>query len=160
MANATPTSQKDTIDPAAAGLVSAEVLPGGSAGLEAYRFFCSNACFAPPQSPQWAEAWLSAAGGNGLVAILRRDGVPAMALALEIVVQGPLRFARFPGGQHANGNFPALHASWSGSAEHEAGIRALLAAIRRGETKYPPVSGIAPLREAIARKFKREIYLD
>ena len=34
----------------------------------------------------------------------------------------------------------------------EAGI----AAIRRGETKYPPVSGIVPLREAIAAKFKRE----
>ncbi len=37
---------------------------------------------------------------------------------------------------------------------------AAIAAIRRGETKYPPVSGIAPLREAIARKFKRENNLD
>ena len=37
---------------------------------------------------------------------------------------------------------------------------AAIAAIRRGETKYPPVSGIAPLREAIARKFKRENGLD
>lgn len=33
---------------------------------------------------------------------------------------------------------------------------AAIAAIRRGETKYPPVSGIAPLREAIAKKFSRE----
>ena len=32
---------------------------------------------------------------------------------------------------------------------------AAIDAIRRGETKYPPVSGIMPLREAIARKFKR-----
>jgi aspartate aminotransferase len=38
----------------------------------------------------------------------------------------------------------------------EAGI----AAIRRGETKYTPVSGIVPLREAIAKKFKRENGLD
>jgi aspartate aminotransferase len=37
---------------------------------------------------------------------------------------------------------------------------AAIAAIRRGETKYPPVSGIAPLREAIAAKFKRENNLD
>ena len=37
---------------------------------------------------------------------------------------------------------------------------AAIEAIRRGETKYPPVSGIAPLREAIARKFKRENDLD
>ncbi|WP_029030554.1 pyridoxal phosphate-dependent aminotransferase [Salinarimonas rosea] len=33
---------------------------------------------------------------------------------------------------------------------------AAIAAIRRGETKYPPVSGIPALREAIARKFARE----
>ena len=37
---------------------------------------------------------------------------------------------------------------------------AAIAAIRRGETKYPPVSGIQPLREAIAAKFKRENGLD
>ncbi len=37
---------------------------------------------------------------------------------------------------------------------------AAIDAIRRGETKYPPVSGIAPLREAIAQKFKRENNLD
>ena len=34
---------------------------------------------------------------------------------------------------------------------------AAIAAIRRGETKYTPVSGIVPLREAIARKFKRAV---
>lgn len=37
---------------------------------------------------------------------------------------------------------------------------AAIAAIRRGETKYPPVSGIVPLREAIVRKFKRENELE
>ena len=38
----------------------------------------------------------------------------------------------------------------------EAAIRA----IRRGETKYTPIAGIKPLREAICRKFKRENDLD
>lgn len=33
---------------------------------------------------------------------------------------------------------------------------AAIEAINRGETKYPPVAGIAPLREAICAKFKRE----
>jgi aspartate aminotransferase len=33
---------------------------------------------------------------------------------------------------------------------------AAIAAINRGETKYTPVAGIQPLREAIAAKFKRE----
>jgi aspartate aminotransferase len=37
---------------------------------------------------------------------------------------------------------------------------AAIAAIRRGETKYPPVSGIPQLREAIAAKYKRENGLD
>ncbi len=37
---------------------------------------------------------------------------------------------------------------------------AAIAAIRRGETKYTPVAGIMPLREAIAKKFKRENDLD
>jgi aspartate aminotransferase len=38
--------------------------------------------------------------------------------------------------------------------------RAAIAAIERGETKYTPVSGIPELRDAIARKFKRENGLD
>ena len=38
--------------------------------------------------------------------------------------------------------------------------KAAVDAIMRGETKYPPVSGIPQLREAIAAKFKRENGLD
>src|SRR5579875_1936965 len=38
--------------------------------------------------------------------------------------------------------------------------KAAIAAIERGETKYTPVAGIQPLREAIAAKFKRENGLD
>ena len=37
---------------------------------------------------------------------------------------------------------------------------AAIAAIKRGETKYPPVPGIPPLRAAIAAKFERENGLD
>jgi aspartate aminotransferase len=37
---------------------------------------------------------------------------------------------------------------------------AAIEAIRRGETKYTPVAGIVPLREAIAKKFRRENGLD
>jgi len=37
---------------------------------------------------------------------------------------------------------------------------AAIAAIDRGETRYTPVSGIVPLREAIVRKFRRENGLD
>lgn len=37
---------------------------------------------------------------------------------------------------------------------------AAVEAIRRGETRYPPVLGIPQLREAVAKKFKRENGLD
>lgn len=37
---------------------------------------------------------------------------------------------------------------------------AAIDAIKRGETKYTPVAGIPPLRDAIAKKFKRENGLD
>ena len=37
---------------------------------------------------------------------------------------------------------------------------AAIEAIRKGQTKYPPVLGIPPLREAIAQKFRRENGLD
>ena len=37
---------------------------------------------------------------------------------------------------------------------------AAIEAIRRGETKYPPVPGIAPLRKAVADKYRRENGLD
>lgn len=36
---------------------------------------------------------------------------------------------------------------------------AAIAAIKRGETKYTPVAGIGPLREAVANKLKRENHL-
>ena len=38
--------------------------------------------------------------------------------------------------------------------------QAAIAAIQRGETKYTPVAGIEPLRQAIVDKFKRENALD
>ncbi len=37
---------------------------------------------------------------------------------------------------------------------------AAIDAIRRGETRYPPVAGIVPLREAISAKYKRENNLE
>jgi aspartate aminotransferase len=39
-------------------------------------------------------------------------------------------------------------------------VEAALAAMRRGQTKYPPIAGIPALREAVAAKFKRENGLD
>src|SRR5689334_20072417 len=37
---------------------------------------------------------------------------------------------------------------------------AVTEALMRNETKYPPIDGIIPLKEAVCRKFKRENSLD
>ena len=109
---------------------SARVLPADEAGLKAYEAFCAGACWAPPQSPLWAKAWLYDADENGVIALLFRDGAPAMALALEVVRKGFVRVARFAGGSHANGNFPALHPSAGPERGDPSAVRSLLQGVR------------------------------
>lgn len=109
---------------------SARILPADEAGLAAYDAFCAGACCAPPQSPLWVKAWLHGAGENGVIALLFRDGVPVMALALEVLRKGPLRVARFAGGSHANGNFPALHFSDGPVHSDPSAMQSLLQGIR------------------------------
>lgn len=76
--------------------------------LDRYRQAGAGLTFAPPQAPRWVEAWQGATGTDMVVAELACDRRTTMALALEIVAKGPLRVARFSGGSHANGNFPAI----------------------------------------------------
>jgi len=113
------------------GSFSVRVLPAGKEALDAYEALCQGAVYAPPQSPLWARAWLEGAGQNGVIAFVYRHGAPALALALEMIGKGPLRIARFAGGRHANGNFPALHPdTMQDDAERAAAARSLLSTIR------------------------------
>ncbi|WP_011580497.1 GNAT family N-acetyltransferase [Chelativorans oligotrophicus] len=119
----------------AAGLggYSARILVAEEEALEAYRSACQGAVFAPPQSPLWARAWLRGQGRNGLIALIQRRGAPALALALEVVAIGPLRIARFAGGRHANGNFPAVNPNaFADGADQAAAVRALIGALQSG----------------------------
>ena len=78
----------------------------GSAALSAYSEFCAKALFAPPQAPRWVEAW--ARNCNEDVVVVSWEGdAGSIAIPIEIVREGVFRIARFPGGSHANGNFPA-----------------------------------------------------
>ncbi|MCT7375832.1 GNAT family N-acetyltransferase [Chelativorans salis] len=106
---------------------SARILPADGAALEAYSAFCADTVHSPTQSPLWTAAWLEDTGEDGLIALLQQNGRPAMALALEIQRKGPFRMARFAGGSHANGNFPALGPAFDAA---DAGMMALVAAIR------------------------------
>lgn len=78
----------------------------GEEAMAFYARFCREASFAPPQSPEWVCGW--ARHCNPDVVVLASTGNGRMALALEVVREGPNRIARFPGGSHANGNFPAI----------------------------------------------------
>lgn len=109
--------------------VTVIVQPAGETSLSAYQRFCGNAVHAPAQHPIWIRAWSDAVNEDAFIAFVERDGRAVMALALEVVRQGPFRVARFMGGNHANGNFVA---TGKGSAPLDAADRKQLAsAIRR-----------------------------
>lgn len=91
----------------AAGML-VEVRPADDVALADYAAFCRTAVHAPAQHPLWLRCWVMATGADAVVATLHRDGRPVLALALEIVQEGPFHIARFPGGRHANGNFAAV----------------------------------------------------
>lgn len=105
----------------------ARVLAAAPPAFAAYGEFCAQTVHSPTQGPLWARAWLEGRGAEGLIVLLFRDGRPALGLALEVVRHGPVHIARFAGGSHANGNFPALGAD---TGEAGAAMAALTAAIR------------------------------
>lgn len=91
----------------------------------------------PSQSPAWISAWVAETGSDPVVAMLSAEGRSQMALALETVRAGLFRVARFPGGRHANGNFPPL----SGAAP--VGPESLMAAFSAIAKARPEIDLIA-----------------
>lgn len=107
-----------------------EVEAAGEAALAEYEAFCRAGVHGPAQHPVWVRAWIEATEADVLVVTVRRGGLPAFKLALEIVARGPFRIARFVGGSHANGNFAALAPGMAAAASRTEG-KALAAALRR-----------------------------
>lgn len=107
-----------------------DVAAADEAALRDYEEFCRNAVHGPCQHPVWVRAWIAATGADAVIVTLARGGRPVVKLALEVVAKGPLRIARFIGGNHANGNFAALARN---AATHAAGPdrAALTAALRK-----------------------------
>ncbi len=107
--------------------LSPTVLTGRAAAVAACTGFPA-AVSSPSQSPAWISAWAGETDPDLVVAMLSAEGRPQMALALEIIRSGPFRVARFPGGRHANGNFPLFTAS---ANVPPAAIGAMVAAIAK-----------------------------
>ena len=71
-----------------------------------------NAVQTPYQSLKWYEAWLTTAGKSKaekpfIVAVFDADGNPTVIVPL-VLQGGPVTLAKFPGGKHANYNFPLV----------------------------------------------------
>ncbi|MBA3447480.1 MAG: GNAT family N-acetyltransferase [Pseudaminobacter sp.] len=110
--------------PASNGKLTAPASPGQSITvsplsrefLDAYADFCRAGIHAPAQSLAWVAGWTAATKADWVGAVIRSDGRPVFALALEVTRSGPFRIARFMGATHANGNFAAADPSWLASA--------------------------------------------
>ncbi|WFP61163.1 GNAT family N-acetyltransferase [Mesorhizobium sp. WSM4904] len=109
------------------------------AGLADYAEFCASALFAPAQSASWVRNWAAETKSDMVVATLNIEDRPAFSLALEVVRSGPFRVARFAGGRHANGNFPAAHPRLLPSIDGPE-IRSLFSAIAKARPDIDLVS--------------------
>ena len=87
--------------------IGVEVRAADKAALDAYDGFCRRGVHGPAQHPLWVRSWIAAHAADALIVTAQRDGRALLKLALEVVAKGPFRVARFVGGSHANGNFPA-----------------------------------------------------
>src|SRR3954471_11545741 len=99
-------------------------------GLAAYAAVADAGLHSPAQSPIWISNWIAEVQPDYLIATLERGGHAALSIALEVVRSGPFRVARFMGGRHANGNFPAMTQAFAASAT-AADIKSLTEAIGR-----------------------------
>lgn len=89
-----------------------EVTVASQGDLATYARICAKGIFAPAQSPEWVEAWVANCRPDFFIATFRAEGLDVLSLALEVTASGPFRIARFMGGSHANGNFPAADPDW------------------------------------------------
>ncbi len=129
------------------------VAPVSPASLATYDALAATTLVTPPQSAAWVRHWAATVNTDMFLAIISSAGRPVLALALEVVESGPFRIARFPGGHHANGNFPVFD---PGHAASVADMEALVASIRKArpdidllalERLLPDLDGAAnPLR--------------
>lgn len=130
------------------------VAPFDAAALEFYAEFCREAVFAPHQCPLWLQAWGQETGAEMLAITVGRAPQPQFVLVVEIVRQGIFRVARFPGGRHANGNFPATARTLAGAPAAADGMAAALRSARP-DVDLVSLERLEPLEDGIANPLLR-----
>ncbi|NMG41276.1 GNAT family N-acetyltransferase [Chelativorans sp. ZYF759] len=117
---------------AAASRLHGLVEPYGPEALSRYRQIADSGIAGHSQQTLWIESWMEAVPTKGLILTIFEGSDAIMALPLEVADTHSIRRARYMGGSHANGNFPACvrGANAPAAAELRQAIAAALAASR------------------------------
>lgn len=121
----------------------------------AYTAACANAVFAPAQSPAWVATWLRHMRPDAHLAAVVKEGLPVLAVALQVDATGPFKVARLVGGGHANGNFSPLAGHLS-AQERQQAVAALIDHIVKIRTDIDllALERLAPAWQGIDNPFK------
>ena len=82
--------------------------PFNAAARADYAAFCKGKLHSTPQNPAFVEAWGECRDADLVAFELTQGGATKFMLVVEIVKDGAATVARYPGGRHANGSFPAF----------------------------------------------------
>jgi CelD/BcsL family acetyltransferase involved in cellulose biosynthesis len=109
------------------GALAFSVLPLAQM-LDAWRDAAHRLATATPQGIEFVTSWQAHVNPDciALIGTLPETGSVEFVLPMEVFSKGPLRFARYPGGSHANANFPA-----TGMLAAQMSAVSLTAAMRR-----------------------------
>jgi CelD/BcsL family acetyltransferase involved in cellulose biosynthesis len=96
-----------------------------------------------PQSYIWIDCWHRCVNSDCFVAGIFDADRPVLLLPLEVVRQNSMKIARYPGGNHANGNFPWLNGSQAAAVSRKA-LERLVATIRK---ERPDIDALSLTRQ-------------
>jgi len=106
----------------------------------------AGAIHGAPQSLAWIDNWRAFVNADSFVVGLFRGSTPILLVPLEAVIQKGVKIARYPGGTHANCNFPWLRKEYGSVPGCEA-VRQMVGAIRKARPDIDALSLTRQLAE-------------
>ncbi|MBC2884909.1 GNAT family N-acetyltransferase [Ochrobactrum sp. CM-21-5] len=107
---------------------------------QASRLWAKDAAvYGAPQSFAWIDCWRGHVNPDCFVAGLFANDRPVLLLPLEVVTSKGVKIARYPGGSHANCNFPWIDPETAGLLDRDA-LDRMVAAIRKARPEIDALS--------------------
>ena len=106
----------------------------------------AGAIHGAPQSLAWIDNWRAFVNADSFVVGLFRGSTPILLVPLEAVIHKGVKIARYPGGTHANCNFPWLLKEYGSVPGCEA-VRQMVGAIRKARPDIDALSLTRQLAE-------------